>query len=354
MKREHITPDWTLGQLKEQFPGVELTLFAYFGVGSRERSGFAASERLEDLLRRHLVFDAEKACARLDAMAQEDWQYSYLAPALKAASDQGALVVDVRSAEVHQLCRIEGSRLLDAALVGQLRTATPKVLITVCADGSQAPAASRHLRKLGLPAYHLHGGLMSWSKEVDASFPIMYPLFEVAERWHLLADGNTLRFRRVKPHQLEPRLWLRQDLGQNDTTFSLLHALPELEMIASSPFSFAARGQWPELHRVIETLSPWLDRDELWARGGATSDLWSEREKIEYVLSQEAPKILHAHRGSVEVASYTPERVLTLRLGGGCAGCASANVTTQRELAAALYREVPLLDSIISAETAGA
>ncbi len=73
-----------------------------------------------------------------------------------------------------------------------------------------------------------------------------------------------------------------------------------------------------------------------------------ERQRIEAVLAEEAPKILGSHKGTVEIESYD-DRILALRLGGGCAGCASANITTQRELAAALYREVPLLDAITSA-----
>ena len=62
-QRPQVQPHWTLGQLKAQFPGVEMAMFAHFGVGSRERSGFSASETLEELLRRHLIFDAGRACA---------------------------------------------------------------------------------------------------------------------------------------------------------------------------------------------------------------------------------------------------------------------------------------------------
>ena len=66
-------------------------------------------------------------------------------------------------------------------------------------------------------------------------------------------------------------------------------------------------------------------------------------------MKEEAPKVLANHKGTVVAEDYQ-DRVLTLALGGGCAGCASAQVTTQRDLAALLYSSVPLLDGIRNSE----
>lgn len=346
-ERGRIAPDWTLGQLKESFPGVELALFAFFGVGSRERAGFAASERLDDLLRRHLVFDAERACQRLDALAAEDWANDVSAVQLqKALRTDSVTVLDARSAEDYARSRLAGSHLLSADSVGEARGNPRRPVVVVCNDGSQAPAASRHLRGFGLTAGHLVGGLTSWAISEDETFPINYPLWESAGRWHLLADSRTLRFRRaeVVPQQAW-RLWRRADVQAYDGLEKLLEALPTLEWIAATPRSFAARGEFPDLHVAIAALHPWKD-SALWNDGGEEASQDTERETLQRVLDEEAPTILQSHKGTVEIESYQ-DRVLTLRLGGGCAGCASASVTTQRELAAALYREVPLLDRII-------
>lgn len=343
--RERVAPDWTLGRLKECFPSVELALFAFFGVGSRERSGFAASESLADLLRRHLVFDAEKACARLDALAEEDWSFG-LAPAeLKERLESPDwTVLDARSAHDHALCRIPGSRLLAADTVAELRRSPSKRVILVCNDGSQAPAASRHLRGLSVEARHLTGGLTAWSEHACESFPLIYPLEELPGRWHLLADGRTLRYRRKVAIDDRPwRVWLPPDLGAHSELRGLLALLPHLELVADTPRSFAVRFTPGDLHHAIEHLTPWAD---CWPNGGQECDPLRERQQLEHVLSEEAPKILKSHKGTVEIAAYE-DRVLWLQLGGGCAGCASAQVTTQRELAAALYREVPLLDRIV-------
>jgi Fe-S cluster biogenesis protein NfuA len=88
----------------------------------------------------------------------------------------------------------------------------------------------------------------------------------------------------------------------------------------------------------------------VWQQYGRLGDEAAERIALEKALTEEAPKLLASHKGTVEIESYI-DRVLTLALGGGCAGCASANITTQRELAACLYEAVPLLDGIKSAES---
>jgi Fe-S cluster biogenesis protein NfuA/rhodanese-related sulfurtransferase len=345
--RERIAPDWTLGRLKESFPGVELSLFAFFGIGSRERSGFAASETLADLLRRHLVFDAEAACTRLDLLAAEDWQHQVTAVELQVACAKAEVtVIDARSPEDHARSRIAGSCLLSANSVAGLRANPSVAAVVVCSDGSQSPAASRHLRGLGLNASHLQGGLIAWAIGVDESFPINYPLQEHAGRWHLLADGRSLRFRRAQPLEgQEWRVWSHSALLAHSAAAELAEKLPGLELLAVTPRSFTARGEFADLQSTVRILAPWIEQSGLWGDGGEDGDPSEERRRLQRVLSQEAPKILRSHKGTVEIEDYS-DRILALRLGGGCAGCASARVTTQRELAAALYREVPLLDRI--------
>lgn len=347
-ERERIGPDWTLGRLKEVFPGVELALYAYFGVGSRERSGFAASETLADLLRRHLVFDAEKACARLDALAEEDWRHEVAGPALRArmAGDRAPLLLDARSAEEFERSHLPGCLLLSAEAVSLLGQDRQRPVVLVCDDGSQAPAASRLLRGQGFLASHLAGGLRRWSVDVDESFPINYPLAETPGRWHLLADGQTLRYRRPVPAPGHGwRLWDQQALLGHSELLSLTTALPGLALVANTPRSFAARGALGDLRAAVEALRPWVERAEVWNSGGEEPGPEAELQRLRAVLEDEAPGILQNHKGTVEIESYR-DRILSLRLGGGCAGCASAAVTTQRELAAALYREAPLLDGI--------
>jgi rhodanese-related sulfurtransferase/Fe-S cluster biogenesis protein NfuA len=348
IERERIEPDWTLGKLKDRFPGVELALYAFFGVGSRERSGFAASETLADLLRRHLIFDTDRACRRLDELAAEDWLHQiHPTQLLRQIGEKSVSVIDARSAEDFQRGHIPESLFLSAESVKTLKEKPSRPLVVVCNDGSQAPAASRHLRQLGFQARHLQGGLTAWSVHCDESFPINYPLEEIPGRWHLLADGHSLRFRREQPlPEQQWRVWRRQALSEVEQLGHMLADLPGLRLVAVGPKSFTARGELGELPRAAAVLKTWLNRWEVWNQGGEPSDQETEHERLRRVLEDEAPQILGSHKGTVEIESYE-DRVLHLTLGGGCAGCASARITTQRELAAALYREVPLLDGII-------
>lgn len=347
-----IKPDWTLQQLQDLCPGVELTLFSHFGIGSRERSGFSGKELLSDLLRRHLVFDFERACRHLTTLAREDWSNSWSADQLHERFEQPSVrVIDARGPEEHRRCPFPGSDYLSATVVEELRANISKVtLVMVCADGTQSPAASRVMRKQGFSAVHLRGGLKEWSYSVDPRFPILYPLQEKPGFWYLLADGETLRFRR-KEQELNWgwRLLERSDLATFESGNRLLTQIPELRQVMVTPRSFSLRGPLNDLPAAIQTVTESILKDSRWSTVGAEGDPEQEAVDIDRVLKEEAPKVLANHKGTVVAEDYQ-DRVLTLALGGGCAGCASAQVTTQRDLAALLYSSVPLLDGIRNSE----
>lgn len=342
-----VRPDWTLSRLKESCPGVELALFSHFGIGSRERSGFSGKESLEDLLRRHLVFDADRACRRLTELAQEDWKYAWTAPTLRQEREN-VVILDCRGREDFEFCALDGSHYLSADFVKSLLPRRSEIrLVLVCNDGSHSPSASRVLRKQGFAAFHLWGGLYAWSVQVDRSHPVLYPLVEEPGGWYLLADGRTLRYRWKSP-SLESgfRMIDQESLLDLAPARKLLELDPSVEAVFATPRSLAFRARFQNLCSFIGKLSHDLLHASLWATGGVEGDEEQEAVLIERVLSEEAPSLLENHKGTVVARSYE-DRVLTLALGGGCAGCASAQVTTQRELAGLLYRRVPLIDRIV-------
>lgn len=346
-----ITPTWTLGRLKEEYPGIELLLYAHFGIGSRERSGFSATETLDELLRRHLVFDTAGACDKLTALAREDMRYSIEAPELKRRFDE-FVVIDARDRSEYDRCHLTGSVYLTAESVKVLKKDPTRPVVTLCRDGTQSPSAARVLRGQGLEASHLVGGLEQWSYQVDSSVPILYPLEERGDHWYLLADDRTLRYRRKEP--LLERGWCvldRETLKQTDRGARLLDEIKDLELVVSTPHTFAVRSatEFEDLSGVVGILDEPTRDDQEWDRQDCVSDIDEERRAIDRVLTQEAPKLLAHHKGTVEIADYS-DRVVTLTLGGGCVGCASVNITTQRSLAACLYRSVPVLDGIRSIE----
>lgn len=353
-ERLSITPAWTLGRLKSAYPSVELVLFSHFGVGSRERSGFHADETLGDLLRRHLIFDAERACLRLTALAHEDVRYGRTPLELKGGleSNEPPSLIDVRAQEEFDRVSLPGAVLFSPVAVEALQSRPGAAVVCLCRDGSQSPSASRFLRGRGVEAYHLAGGLQRWSLEVDPQFPILYPLQEVGGQWYLLADDRTLRFRRtVAQRHRVGRVIGRNELVRFELGSRLSQAFPSLDQVITSAHTFAVCGDRLPLDEVIEALAPAVRDAEVWEQYGEVSSLDQEREALEKALALAASQILASHKGTVEIKDYR-DRALTLALGGGCAGCASAQITTQRELAAALYRAVPLLDRIVSSTPA--
>ncbi len=322
-----------------------MALFANFGVGSRERSGFAGTEVLEDLLRRHLIFDAEKACRKLTEMAREDLENQVTAQELKQMGEESTLI-DVRSAELFARCQLPGARLFSAETVKKLSPNSQVVVL--CNDGSQAPAGSRFLRGQGWEARHLKGGLRDWAARVDSDFPILYPLEEEPGCWHLLADHRTLRLRISLEPGGECRTWTRSELLECEELSSVVAPIEELEMVIAAENSLGFRGLPQGLNQAVELLKPFRAFHQRLLQGGTTCHPEQDRERLKRVLAEVAPEILKSHKGTVEVKSYL-DRCLTLELGGGCAGCASAQITTQRELAGALYDAVPALDRIKNA-----
>jgi Fe-S cluster biogenesis protein NfuA len=139
----------------------------------------------------------------------------------------------------------------------------------------------------------------------------------------------------------------REELSERSEFGELLEAMPSLEMVVVSPETFAVRGLPESLPEAVEVLNEQVREAHLWSSLGRPEQPEDDRRKLEAVLINEAPEILGSHKGTVRVKSYR-DRVLALELGGKCAGCASAQITTQRELASRLYREVPLLDRITS------
>ena len=95
---------------------------------------------------------------------------------LKSKIDRGEEVylVDVREPWEHQLCRIEGARLVPlGSLAASLQT-LPDVdeLICYCHHGMRSLDAAAWLRGQGFEkAKSLAGGIERWSREIDPKVP---------------------------------------------------------------------------------------------------------------------------------------------------------------------------------------
>jgi monothiol glutaredoxin len=83
------------------------------------------------------------------------------------------LLVDVRTPQEWAIASIAGARLLDDALLDELRAMSPDTPIAfLCHHGIRSHSAALHFVQLGFQQVHnVVGGIDAWSLEVDPSTP---------------------------------------------------------------------------------------------------------------------------------------------------------------------------------------
>lgn len=90
---------------------------------------------------------------------------------LKRRLDAGAppAILDVRETWEHELCAIPGARLVPldelASRVDELDSG--REVVVYCHHGQRSAAAVQWLRRQGIPAVNLQGGIDAWALEVD-------------------------------------------------------------------------------------------------------------------------------------------------------------------------------------------
>jgi rhodanese-related sulfurtransferase len=102
--------------------------------------------------------------------------YAAISPAeLKRRIDAGAppALLDVREVWEHELGALSGARHIPMdeleARAGELDAA--QELVVYCHHGQRSAAVVQWLRRQGVPALNLQGGIDAWAEEVDPSVP---------------------------------------------------------------------------------------------------------------------------------------------------------------------------------------
>lgn len=91
----------------------------------------------------------------------------------KTLIDQGAVLLDVRTTDERKLACIPGSMHIPIAELGERRGELPrgKIVVTHCHHGVRNLFAANMLRRYGIEAKSMDGGIDRWSREIDASVP---------------------------------------------------------------------------------------------------------------------------------------------------------------------------------------
>ena len=120
------------------------------------------------------LIDYEAFCGFKEERRELELGSEISAPALKQVLDRAGEVVllDVREPFEHQICRIEGSKLIP---LGQLRMRVNELdpaddIVVYCHTGVRSAQAAKVLKGLGFSKVtNLKGGIRAWTIEVDPS-----------------------------------------------------------------------------------------------------------------------------------------------------------------------------------------
>jgi adenylyltransferase/sulfurtransferase len=95
--------------------------------------------------------------------------------ALKQRMDQGEdfTLIDVREPQEHDICAIDGAQLIPLnSLPGRLSELDPqREYVVHCKMGGRSAQAVELMRRSGLSATNVAGGITAWAKRVDPSMP---------------------------------------------------------------------------------------------------------------------------------------------------------------------------------------
>lgn len=330
-----IRAEQSMAEVLDYYPGAALALFQKYRIGSQERYGFGLHERLGEVLARHLVFDHQAAIEFLLQTRDQELELSLSAEQLAPETR----LIDVRSAEEYSLITLPGAQLLSAEVMADLDRSAPVVFF--CQDATQSPAATRLFRARGFTRAHLlKGGLNAWP---DLAFPRLRPAQEESGRWAILPATEMVRYR--SPSSWGPAeavLYLKAD--DPGGVVGRLLARPEIEKVAVGERHLtvvtAAAADWAARCRDYHAL---LHSDEvLVERQGQARDRELLKTRLAELLLTEVTPKLKGHKGTIELARLH-HSVLGLKLGGGCQGCSSANITIHHEVGALVYRLAPEL-----------
>lgn len=333
-----------MAEILAVYPGAPMALFQRYRVGSREKYGFGQDERLQDVLRRHLVFDCEGAVGYLLETLELERSLEVEPARVGAFLGEVGAMVDVRSAEEHAMVRIPGSRLLDGRLAGELRPDVPVLLY--CHTGLMSGAAARYFAARGFDRLAiLRGGIEAWSREIEPGVPRYGCTEDVPGTCRILAASEQTRFTLFAEIFLNRPATLSREAPLFPWAERLFRAVPDLlRLVLVRSYVTACRSEsagWGEVAPVIAAELRSLREPVQVAAAAARSEACL-RSEVERLLAEEVNPALSGHRGSAELAGLR-DLVAEIRMRGGCHGCGSVRITVGTEIARVLQRGVPEL-----------
>lgn len=176
MTTAQISESSTMAEVLEAFPGAQRALMRKYHIGGCSSCGFAPTEALSDVLKRHNVLNTDDVIEHIKASHEQEQRIQISVKELKSQldSDNPPKLIDVRGPEEIAVAKIEGAMPASQELVQEMMSSWSKdtPIVTQCHHGLRSLDAASYLIGHGFTNVRsLTGGIDAWSVEIDPSIP---------------------------------------------------------------------------------------------------------------------------------------------------------------------------------------
>lgn len=171
-----ITPQSTMREVLEAFPGAQRALFRRFHIGGCSNCAFQPTETVQQLCERNNGLNPQEVLEYIQTSHEQDAK-TLISPAELAgwlSTDPDVRLVDVRSREEFEAVHIQGSILLSQPVMREILSegTNTRPLVIIDHQGAQGLDAAAYFLGHGLQNVRcLRGGIDAWAKEMDPKMP---------------------------------------------------------------------------------------------------------------------------------------------------------------------------------------
>ena len=171
-----ISPASTMGDILQEFPGAQRALMRRYHIGGCSSCGFAPTDRLGDVLKRHNVLNSAEVIDHITTSHEQEQRIQISAKELAALLQRGEPIrlLDVRTPEEREIVKIEVAQLVTQQLVQEIMANWPKdtPIVTHCHHGIRSLDAASYFIGHGFTNVRsLTGGIDAWAAEIDTKLP---------------------------------------------------------------------------------------------------------------------------------------------------------------------------------------
>ena len=167
-----ITPQSTMREVLEAYPGAQRALFRGFHIGGCSSCAFQPGETVQQLCDRNGGLNSQEVLSHIQTSHEQDAKTFISAADLAEwlRHDNSPRLVDVRSREEFEAVHIEGSVLLSQPVMREILAegTNTRPLVIIDHQGVQGLDAAAYFLGHGLQNVRcLQGGIDAWAREID-------------------------------------------------------------------------------------------------------------------------------------------------------------------------------------------